>query len=173
MRIDEFNLLDHSAACAALLACCHSQRWATQMADDRPFADVADLMARAHEHWQRAEERDLLDAFSGHARIGDMNRLRDKFSQAHKEQGQVAQADDSVLQALLDLNHDYEQRHGFIFIVCATGKSADEMLAILRSRLPNSRAQELANAAAEQQQITALRLSALFAEESLPAGVNA
>lgn len=173
MRISEFNQLDHSAACTALLACCHSQRWATQMADDRPFADVADLMARAREHWQRVDEHDLLEAFSGHARIGDMNRLRDKFSQAHKEQGQVAQADDSVLQALLDLNRDYEQRHGFIFIVCATGKSADEMLAILKSRLPNTRAQELANAAAEQQQITALRLGALFADESLPAGVNA
>ncbi len=172
MRISEFNLLDHSAACTTLLACCHSQRWATLMADDRPFTDVADLMARAHEHWQRVDERDLLDAFSGHARIGDMNRLRDKFSQAHKEQGQVAQADDSVLQALLDLNREYELRHGFIFIVCATGKSADEMLAILKSRLPNTRAQELANAAAEQQQITTLRLAALFAEESPPAGVS-
>jgi 2-oxo-4-hydroxy-4-carboxy-5-ureidoimidazoline decarboxylase len=166
MRIVEFNRLSDGDAATTLHAVCHSHKWVTRMLAGRPFTDVASMVQFAAGSWTGIDESDLLEAFSGHARIGDMDKLRDKYSRAHAEQGQVAQADESVLRALLDLNLDYEQRNGFIFIVCATGKSAGEMLAILRQRLPNDRAQELATAGAEQGKITAIRLRALLTDDN-------
>lgn len=166
MRIADFNALSDADAATTLHGVCHSRKWVVRMLAERPFADLALMLQRAATHWTNIDESDLLEAFKGHARIGDMDKLRDKYSRAHAEQGQVAQADESVLRALLDLNIDYEQRNGFIFIVCATGKSADEMLAILKQRLPNNRAQELATAGAEQGKITAIRLRALFADDT-------
>lgn len=164
MRIAEFNSLSDADAATKMMACCHSHKWVARMLADRPFADLAGMLQRAASNWTQIDESDLLEAFSGHARIGDMDKLRDKYSRAHAEQGQVAQADESVLRALLDLNLDYEKRNGFIFIVCASGKSADEMLGILKRRLPNARDEELKNAAAEQDKITAIRLRALFTD---------
>ncbi len=88
--------------------------------------------------------------------------MRDKFSRASAEQGQVREADEQVLEDLLRLNRDYEARHGFIFIVCATGKSAEQMRDLLRERLPRSREEELTRAAMEQGRITELRLNTIF-----------
>ena len=130
------------------------------MLAERPFGDGAALLEAAARHWQRMDEAALLEAFSGHARIGDLAALRDRFAPAAREQGQVAEADDEVLADLLALNRAYEDRHGFIFIVCASGKPAAAMRDVLRERLPNDRATELANAAAEQAAITRLRLAA-------------
>lgn len=168
LRLDIFNALPESDALTRMLTCCHSWRWATRMLVARPFDDMEALLLGAEEIWRQMGEPDFLEAFRGHARIGDVNKLRDKYSRAHAEQGQVAEADEAVLHELLSLNRKYEIRHGFIFIVCATGKSAEEMLALLQRRLPNSRAQELTTAAAEQAKITAIRLRALFAEQAAP-----
>ncbi|HUP57055.1 MAG TPA: 2-oxo-4-hydroxy-4-carboxy-5-ureidoimidazoline decarboxylase, partial [Bdellovibrionota bacterium] len=95
-----------------------------------------------------------------HPKIGDREELRKKFS----EQAGVAQASEATLQALAQGNADYEKRFGFIFIVCATGKSADEMLQILNARLPNAPEQELRIAAEEQGKITRIRLKKLIEE---------
>lgn len=166
MKISALNAMPATDALATLLQCCHSQRWAVELLGYRPFSSLADLLARAAAVWSTASEADLLEAFKGHARIGDLDKLRDKYSRASAEQGQVAQASETVLQELLTLNQAYEARHGFIFIVCATGKSAEEMLQLLQQRLPNTREQELANAGAEQGKITTLRLRALFTDEA-------
>lgn len=166
MQLAAFNDLPEASAREHMLACCHSKSWAALVAKARPYASLGDLVRKAGEFWEGMVEADILEAFGGHARIGDMEKLRDRFSRAHAEQGQVAKADEKVLQDLLRLNLEYEKRHGFIFIVCATGKSAEEMLGILRGRLPNSREQELRNGAAEQAAITAIRLRNLFTVEN-------
>ncbi|MFV8816317.1 2-oxo-4-hydroxy-4-carboxy-5-ureidoimidazoline decarboxylase [Haliea sp. E17] len=145
-----------------LVECCHCRRWAARVAGLRPFDSVAQLQSTAATVWDEMGEVEWLEAFAGHPRIGDLSVLRDKYSSASKEQGQVAAADETVLQDLMQLNRDYEARHGFIFIVCASGKSAAEMRDLLRERLPLSREAELRNAAAEQAKITALRLARAF-----------
>ncbi|MEM0955741.1 MAG: 2-oxo-4-hydroxy-4-carboxy-5-ureidoimidazoline decarboxylase [Pseudomonadota bacterium] len=163
MDLAQFNALDHEAAVTVLHGLCHCQRWAQDVAQARPFDSLASLQESCEQCWQDASEAEILEAFAGHPRIGDVNALRDKYSTANREQGQVGAASDVVLDELLASNRDYEARHGFIFIVCASGKSAEEMLALLKARLPNSREQELATGAGEQAKITALRLQHLFA----------
>ncbi|HSC66373.1 MAG TPA: 2-oxo-4-hydroxy-4-carboxy-5-ureidoimidazoline decarboxylase, partial [Cellvibrio sp.] len=109
------------------------------------------------------EEEQILEAFSGHAHIGDIELLRSRYAgRATHEQGQVLQASDAVVQELYQLNKKYEAQNGFIFIVCARGKSAEEMLGLLRSRINNPRAVELQNGAREQGEITRLRIAALI-----------
>jgi len=107
---------------------------------------------------------DRLAAFAAYPLIGDVALLRERFNgQASSEQGQVLGASDATLTALADLNRQYLDRHGFIFIICATGRSADDMLAALRERLPRSTAEEIQAAAVEQAAITELRLQKVFA----------
>lgn len=138
---------------------CHCQRWAQDMVNARPFTSKQNLLATAEDYWQLPSEAEILEAFAGHARIGDLNALQKKYSAASKEQGQVAQASNEVIEQLFEDNNRYYDQNGFIFVVCATGKSAPQMLALLQQRLQNSRAEELVNGAAEQGKITALRLS--------------
>ncbi len=160
--LTHFNQLDDSAAFEILFKVCHCQRWAQQMVDARPFASIENVQSSAAQLWSTATEAEILEAFLGHARIGDMNALKQKYSAASKEQGQVAAASDETIKALFDENNEYFDKFGFIFIVFASGKSADEMLAILRSRIINTREQELKNGAGEQQKITQLRLAQLL-----------
>lgn len=139
----------------------------------RPFADLPGLLAAADEAWQKMDEPNLLEAFSAHPQIGNMESLRAKYaatkSLAAGEQSSVAAAGEAVLQVLADGNRAYLEKFGFIFIVCATGKSAREMLDLLLARLPNDRRQELANAAEEQRKITAIRLRKLVGDWQNPA----
>ncbi|MEQ8802229.1 MAG: 2-oxo-4-hydroxy-4-carboxy-5-ureidoimidazoline decarboxylase, partial [Haliea sp.] len=111
-------------------------------------------------------EADLLEAFEGHPKIGDVNSLKAKYSStkalAAGEQSSVDEAGDAIIEALARGNSEYEEKFGFIFIVCATGKSAREMSGLLQARLPNDRATELANAAGEQRKIFQIRLSKLL-----------
>jgi 2-oxo-4-hydroxy-4-carboxy-5-ureidoimidazoline decarboxylase len=116
------------------------------------------MKAAADACFDQLTDADWLEAFRHHPQIGDLNSLRQKY--AGKEQGSVAAASEATLQALAEGNKKYLARHGFIFIVCATGKSADEMLALLNARIDNPTPVELRNAAAEQRKITALRLEA-------------
>ena len=129
----------------------------------RPFPNDAKLFFAARNEWFGLTEVDWLEAFSHHPRIGDRAALEARFPKTHdlssKEQASVASAHEDVLAALAQANNDYFDKFGFTFIVCATGKSAEEMLALLRERLPHDRASELRIAAEEQAKITALRLS--------------
>ena len=164
------NELDEVAAAAALRRCCGSERWVIAMTRDRPYPSTPALLAAAERHWSLLDERDLLEAFSQHPQIGeDVTLLRQRFVSTHalsaREQSGLSGADEATLLALRDGNRAYRERFGFIFIVCASGKSASEMLELLRARLPNERTPELAVAAAEQAKITRLRLQGLAGVE--------
>jgi 2-oxo-4-hydroxy-4-carboxy-5-ureidoimidazoline decarboxylase len=187
MNVDTLNAMAPDDACAALLRCCGSRRWAGAMAARRPFASAAELFATADEIWAGLDRADWLEAFAAHPRIGDhRQRLtplphtpspENLFSGegvwgrgetvaataewSAREQAGVAGASDETLRELADDNRRFEERFGHIFIVCATGKTAAEMLRLLRERLPNEPAAELAIAAAEQAKITRLRLEKL------------
>ena len=162
MTLDEFNGLDAEQCKALLMTVCHSSVWVEQMLVGRPFASIEAVFSGAAEIWKQAGDADILQAFEGHAKIGDLSALRDKYSAASAEQGQVAEAQETVLQELMFLNQQYEKNNGFIFIVCATGKSAQEMLELLKKRIDNNTEDELKNGAIEQAKITQLRLQKLF-----------
>ena len=154
------------AAREALTRCCGAQRWVEEMLARRPFESTPALFEAARAIWQGLGRDDYLEAFSHHPRIGDsLSELAKRFartaSMAAREQAKVAQADQATLVALRDENQRYFERFGFIFIVCATGKSAQEMLSLIRERCSNDAARELAIAAEEQAKITALRLAQL------------
>lgn len=129
----------------------------------RPFGSDAALKAAAREQWFLLGENDWLEAFSHHPKIGDRSSLAARFPATHdlsaREQSAVAVASARVIEQLAHANEEYFAKFGFIFIVCATGKSAIEMLQLMRDRLDNDRATELRIAAEEQAKITALRLS--------------
>src|SRR5687767_10731477 len=137
-----------------LLRACGSTRWVDRMMQRRPFGNDARLLFAARNEWFGLTEADWLEAFSHHPRIGDRASLAARFPATHdlsaQEQQRVGGAGAEVLDALAAANAQYFDRFGFIFIVCATGKTAEEMLALLRSRLPNERAAELRIAAEEQ-----------------------
>ncbi|MBY0495745.1 MAG: 2-oxo-4-hydroxy-4-carboxy-5-ureidoimidazoline decarboxylase [Cyanobacteria bacterium] len=162
-RSRELNDASADQARALLARACGSSRWVDRMMARRPFASDARLLFAARNEWFGLMEWDWLEAFSHHPRIGDRAALESRFPATHdlssKEQSGIGIAGADVLQALAQANNDYFDRFGFIFIVCATGKSAPEMLALLLSRLQNDRATELRIAAEEQCKITALRLS--------------
>ncbi len=164
-RIDT---LPEAQALAAFLSCCGSRRWAEVMSSGRPYGDEPALRAAAERAFAALSREDWLEAFSCHPRIGDRGSLAERFPQtaewSESEQGGVADVGEDVLDALLAANRDYEARFGYIFIVCATGKSAAEMLTLLRERLSHEPEAELEIAAAEQRKITAIRLRKLQSE---------
>lgn len=164
----ELNQLAASEAESHFLKCCGSHAWAAKMAAGRPFGNIEAVRSAAVDVWQSLPEADWLEAFTAHPKIGDVNSLRAKFANtkawASGEQAGVQSADEQVLQGLAAGNEAYEKKFGFIFIVCATGKTAAEMLALLQARLPNTRGQEIRNAAAEQIKITLLRIDKWLAK---------
>jgi 2-oxo-4-hydroxy-4-carboxy-5-ureidoimidazoline decarboxylase len=135
------------------------------MASRRPFPSEADLFTAAEHVWRGLAREDWLEAFATHPRIGDVDSLRKKFAAtaawSAREQAGVAGASEEVLLALAEGNRAYEAKFGYLFIVCATGKTAEEMLALLHQRLGNTPEEELLNAANEQAKITRLRLDKL------------
>ena len=165
MNLDQLHAWSEPEARAALLRCCGATRWAEQMTARRPFQDEAEVFAIAEQVWQDLDWADWLEAFAVHPKIGDLASLRTKFAQtgawAAGEQAGVAGASEAVLQALAEGNAAYEAKFGYIFIVCATGKTATEMLALLQQRLRNDPERELVIAGAEQMKITRLRLEKL------------
>ncbi|MGH7492642.1 MAG: 2-oxo-4-hydroxy-4-carboxy-5-ureidoimidazoline decarboxylase [bacterium] len=166
MKLAHLNHLDPKTAQAEFARCCGSSRWADEMAARRPFRDEAELYAEAQEIWRRLSPEDWREAFSHHPKIGDRDSLRQKFAGTrHWSEGEQAGmhgAAEGVLEALAAGNAAYEEKFGYIFIVCATGKSAEEMLAILRQRLPYDPAVEIKIAAEEQSKITKIRLEKLL-----------
>lgn len=160
-----FNALSHDEMKAELMSCCHCEPWAMRVMAYAPFTDYSSLVASSHGAWLSATEPEILEAFSGHPQIGDLTALRNKYADtANAEQGQVASADEDTLVRLRDLNQEYLNKFGFIFIVCASGKSAVEMLSLLEERINNTRETELAIGAREQGAITELRLAKLLEE---------
>jgi 2-oxo-4-hydroxy-4-carboxy-5-ureidoimidazoline decarboxylase len=148
-----------------LLSCCGSTRWAARMLTRRPFTTREDLLEAARREWFALTEDDWREAFHQHPKIGDRTALRQRFPATHhlsaQEQAGVGTASDDVLDALAEGNRAYEARFGYIFIVCATGRSANEMLAMLQERLDNEPAHEIGIAAEEQANITELRLGSV------------
>ena len=166
MNITKFNKLVTTDMIFQLMECCHCHTWAVRVANAQPFLSVDNLLEYASKLWLVATEQEILEAFSDHPKIGDMTALRSKYaSTAEAEQGQVTLADERVLLALHDQNEAYYNKFGFIFIVCATGKSASEMLGLLDERINNSRDEELVNGAREQGAIMSLRLKKLLKDD--------
>lgn len=166
MTLQELNALSHSDALSELAHCCGSTRWVYRMTTRRPFESNDELFQVADEMWRSLSESDWREAFTHHPQIGDIESLRKKFastaSWASSEQSGAINAREETLKDLAEGNRLYEERFGYIFIVCATGKSADEMLTILKSRLQNSPEDEIKIAAGEQAKITKLRLEKLL-----------
>ena len=158
-RVDLASLEE---ARAFLTTCCGSSQWVDRMLRRRPFGSDERLRTVAHEEWWALTPTDWHEAFRHHPKIGDRESLRARFpataNLSATEQRGVAGASDETLDALAAGNRAYEQKFGYIFIVCATGKSADEMLAQLTKRLLNDPETELRIAAGEQAKITELRL---------------
>jgi len=160
------NSLPHADAVKALHACCGSSAWSSQMAVARPFESLAAAQKKGHEIWATLTKADYDEAFRAHPRIGEKKAEAKQSAEAKKwsagEQSKIADADPAVLTELKKVNDEYEKKFGRIYIVCATGKSASEMLAIAKARLSNSADTELAQAAAEQSKITDLRLQKMI-----------
>ncbi len=163
-RVKRLNAMLPKEADHALLSCCGSRAWSAQMAGARPFADDAALLAQATLSFSRLTPNDWLEAFAAHPHIGGAaaaTATATSLTSSAHEQHAVNNASADTLTQLAALNADYARKHGFIYIIKATGKSADEMLAVLRARIDNDSATELRNAAREQQLITLLRLQRL------------
>ncbi len=162
------NLMKAKDLSELLTRCCGSSQWVLRMEAARPFASWSEIATTADRIWAGLGPADWLEAFSHHPMIGDLESLRAKFAStsawAQSEQGQVQEAEEKVLQGLASGNRTYLKKFGYIFIVCATGKSATEMLGLLQARLPNDSAQELPIAAEQQRQITQIRLQKLQAD---------
>jgi 2-oxo-4-hydroxy-4-carboxy-5-ureidoimidazoline decarboxylase len=157
-----WHTLNAEDAAQEILSCCGSRAWASQVAAGRPYDDEAHLFAAADRCWQGLAESDWLEAFRSHPRIGE------KHAQAKTtavsaawssgEQSLMNDADAAILRRMQEGHRAYEERFERIFIVRATGKQAAEMLQILERRLSNNPATELLESAAQQQEITQLRL---------------
>ncbi len=162
--VAQLNALSTEEAVTALLQCCGSLKWARVVAENRPFADTHELLLTADHAWWSLDASDWLEAFGAHPKIGEKKESASSESSrwAAQEQSGASRASSETLTELTRANHDYERRFGYIFIVCATGKSADEMLALLHERLKNEPDTELRLAAEEQRRITHLRLEKLL-----------
>ena len=164
--VNRLNELSANDAEAELLKCCGSQRWAHAMSNRRPFATLDDVLTEADRVWSSLDEADWLEAFRAHPKIGEKKAATAQSTEAQKwsaqEQSGVARASASTTSELAERNREYEDRFGFIFIVCASGKSSEEMLAIINERIRNDAETELRAAAAEQGKITRLRLEKLL-----------
>jgi 2-oxo-4-hydroxy-4-carboxy-5-ureidoimidazoline decarboxylase len=169
MRLAELNALPRAAAANKLRRCCGSTRWARLMTEARPFADVGALVTAADAIWASLHPADWLEAFAAHPRIGSGGTGgtsgtggESAAGWAAQEQSGMADAAAAVRLRLAEANREYEARFGYIFIVCATGRSGQEMLDLLERRLQNESGSELRMAAEEQRKITRLRLMKLL-----------
>ncbi len=162
-----WNFLPKAAAADEILPCCGSRAWADAMAARRPLPDEVKLLAASDEIWQTLTESEWVEAFGSHPRIGESRIGESETSKAaspqsaawsEQEQRNVADANDALRTALAEANREYERRFDRIFIVCATGKSPEEILRILQRRINNDEPTELQEAVEQQRQITQIRL---------------
>ena len=166
-RLEWLNSLTADEAAKELLQCCGSRRWATEVANARPYKTLDTLLTKANDIWWSLDRSDWLEAFRSHPKIGEKKAAGKVSAQSQQWSGQeqsgVANASQDTVNTLAALNEDYEQKFGFIFIICASGKTSGEMLAALNERLQHDPTDELPIAAAEQGKITELRLKKLLA----------
>ena len=166
--LERWNALDPDAAVRAILSCCGSHAWAKQLAAARPFPDLGHLLATSDVIWHSLPEAAWQEAFASHPRIGERHAAKaatpESLAWSAKEQAAVTSGI-SAQQALIEANQRYEGRFGHIFIVCTSGKSPSEILALLEARLHNDAAAELREAAEQQRQITQLRLRRWLGED--------
>jgi OHCU decarboxylase len=165
LTLNELNALPMSEAERELLACCGSRAWAREVAAGRPYVDLEVLLATSDWAWSRLAPDDWLEAFAQHPRIGEraaatVTVIERRWSEG--EQSRAQESGPSVLAELARANAKYEDRFGHVFLICATGKTANEILANARSRLNNDPERELRVAAEEQRRITHLRLRKLL-----------
>jgi 2-oxo-4-hydroxy-4-carboxy-5-ureidoimidazoline decarboxylase len=165
MTLHELNTLPVQQLKDELMKCCGSSAWVNKMLPFFPADDLVELLEDAEEQWWKCSEADWKEAFTHHPKIGDIDSLKKKFAStaqwAAGEQSGAASASPKTIEALAEGNAEYEKKFGYIFIVCATGKSAEEMLALLQERLQNDPKEEIEIAADEQSKITKLRLEKL------------
>ena len=166
MTLHEFNILTKEVLVEELTKCCGSSAWVQRMLPFIPADDMVELLEDAEEQWWLCSEADWKEAFTHHPKIGDIDSLKKKFAStanwASGEQSGVQDANEKTLEALAEGNRLYEEKFGYIFIVCATGKSATEMLELLQERLNNTPEEEIQIAADEQNKITKLRIEKLL-----------
>lgn len=163
--LERLNNLSAEAAEAELLQCSGCSAWAHQLTAARPFASEDALFRAAERAFDALGTEDWTEAFASHPRLGQKKSDRQTDTAnawSAAEQSGVKSAEEETKQALAELNDRYFQRHGFIFILCAAGRSALEMVEAVRARLPNSTEEERRLAAAEQRKITRLRLERLL-----------
>lgn len=169
MTPSHLNTLDDSARFQLLLGCCGAKKWVDLMSQYHPYENAAAAHRAADLAFDELIEADWLEAFTAHPRLGDLDSLRMRFHGNKQwsagEQAGVNAADEATLNALAKGNTVYEQRFGYIFILCATGKSAQQMLEALTQRLRNTPEQELPIAACQQRQITHLRIDKLLSND--------
>lgn len=160
------NSLSDTHASEQFLKCCGSHNWTRRMAESGPFESVGQLCSMANAVWWDLTEDDWLEAFRSHPRIGERKAAAEVSTQAldwsNQEQAAVRNTAKQTLDELARLNRAYEKKFGYIFIVCATGKSSEEMLETLKSRIGNDPKVELRIAAGEQAKITEIRLRKLL-----------
>ncbi|MDZ4796254.1 MAG: 2-oxo-4-hydroxy-4-carboxy-5-ureidoimidazoline decarboxylase [Bacteroidota bacterium] len=170
MTLHELNILPQSQLKEELLKCCGSVSWARMMLAYFPADDLVELLEYAEEVWYQCSPDDWKEAFAQHPKIGDLGSITKKFASttdpiaigwAAGEQSGVNTASTAIIEALAESNRLYEEKFGYIFIVCATGKSAEEMLGLLQLRLRNNPEEEILLAADEQNAITKLRIEKL------------
>jgi 2-oxo-4-hydroxy-4-carboxy-5-ureidoimidazoline decarboxylase len=162
VNLELINAWTDDEARESFQRCCGSRRWFEAMARARPFESEAALIETAERIWWALSTADWLEAFGAHPRIGDVDAIRARFAAtaawASREQAGALGASEEVLQNLARGNRQYEDRFGYIFIVCASGKTAEEMLGLLMQRLGNDADAEIKLAAGEQMKITRIRL---------------
>lgn len=166
MLLEQLNSLTREEAEQELLKCCGSRQWAARMAAERPFHELEVLLATADRIWLGLDAKDWLEAFSHHPKIGEKSAAEKVSDEARRwsedEQSATGKSSAETMMELAAANREYERRFGFIFIVCAMGKTAEEMLSLLSSRLGNDADTELRIAAEEQRRIMHLRLKKLL-----------
>ncbi|MCB4798191.1 2-oxo-4-hydroxy-4-carboxy-5-ureidoimidazoline decarboxylase [Neotamlana laminarinivorans] len=167
ITLNELNNLPKKDAFEALERCCVAKNWINKVIENRPFFNEEALINTASNIWfNQCNKNDYLEAFTGHPKIGDVNSLKEKFAHTSKwaenEQAKVEEANINTIEALAKANEDYEQKFGYIFIVSASGKSAEEMLTIINTRLHNTIEDEIYVAMNEQHKITVIRLVKLL-----------
>jgi len=166
MTLHELNTLPRQQLIEELMKCCGSASWVNRLLPFIPADDMIELLEDAEEQWYNCSEDDWKEAFSHHPKIGNVESLAKKFAStaqwASGEQSGVSIASKETIEALAEGNRLYEEKFGYIFIVCATGKSAEEMFGMLQSRLENKPEEEIQIAADEQNKITKLRIEKLL-----------
>lgn len=166
-----WNRMPGAEAENEILACCGSRAWARGVVSGRPFVSESALLAVSDETWRGLSEVDWMEAFRSHPRIGESHAepppivsTKRSAEWSEQEQSGLAAVSDAIKIALAEANREYEQRFGHIFIVCATGRTAADILGALRQRLQNDPRTELHEAAEQQRQITQIRLRKWLAE---------